>query len=191
MWAGEWTAPAGAEPLVLVALSADFQDQADVLRRVVAGLGELGVRGLVTTGPAVDPADIEAPPNVSVVRSAPHSVVLEHAAAVVTHAGHGTLIKALAAGVPVVALPMGRDQLDNAARLEVAHAGIRVKPGARPARIAAAVRSVLETPGYAAGARRVADAIADELRSDRAVAEIEALARPDRSHSEVSRRSAA
>jgi MGT family glycosyltransferase len=185
-WVSDWTAPAGDEPLVLVGLSSTFMDQVDVLRRIAAALGDLPVRGLITTGPAVDPDAIDAPANVTVVKSAPHREVLRHASAVVTHGGLGTMIKSLAAGVPVVAMPMGRDQLDNGARLEVAGAGIRIKPGAKPARIAGAVRSVLAEPGYAAGARRIADAIADELRSDLAVEEIETLARRNGAVAEVS-----
>ena len=96
-WVEEWTPPAGDDPLVLVGMSSTYQDHVSMLRRVATGLGELPVRGLVTTGPTVAPEDIDAPPNVTVVRSAPHSRVLEHASAVVTHAGHGTVIKALGA----------------------------------------------------------------------------------------------
>jgi UDP:flavonoid glycosyltransferase YjiC (YdhE family) len=102
--------------------------------------------------------------------------VLEHAALVVTHAGHGTIIKSLAAGVPVVALPMGRDQPDNAARLTAAGAGVRLKPSAKVETIRAAVADVLATGAYAAAARRLAAAIAIENETDRAVAELEALA---------------
>src|SRR5215208_2036200 len=51
-WAGDWTPPAGDDPLVLVGMSSTFMDHADVLQRVTTALGELPVRGLVTTGPA-------------------------------------------------------------------------------------------------------------------------------------------
>jgi MGT family glycosyltransferase len=175
-WAGEWTPPAGDDPLVLVGMSSTYMDQADVLQRAATALGELPVRGVVTTGPAVDPEEIEAPANVTVVRRAPHSEVLRHASAVITHAGHGTVIKALAAGVPVVAIPLGRDQLDNAARVQHHGAGLRLKPKAKPDVIAAAVRRVLDEPSYAAGAERLAAAIAAETASDRAVEELEELA---------------
>ena len=175
-WVDEWSPAPGDAPLVLAGLSTTFMDQRATLRRIAAALGELPVRGLITTGPAIAPGDIDAPSNVRVIASAPHGEVLRQAAAVVTYGGHGTVIKALAAGVPVVAMPMGRDQLDNAARLEVSGAGIRVRPGALPRRIAAALRWVLEQPEYAAEASRIAAAIAGELRTDRAVAEIEALA---------------
>jgi UDP:flavonoid glycosyltransferase YjiC (YdhE family) len=143
---------------------------------VASALGELPVRGLVTTGPSVRPEEIDAPANVTVVERAPHSEVLRHASAVVTHAGHGTVIKALAAGVPVVAIPLGRDQLDNAARVAHHGAGLRLKPKAGPEAIAGAVRRVLDEPSFAAGAQRLAEAIAAETAEDRAAAELEALA---------------
>ena len=123
-WAATtWTPPPGDGPLVLVALSSTFQDQGDCLQRIVDGLGTLPVRGIVTTGPALDPAQIRAPANVTVVAAAPHSEVLRDAAAVVTHGGHGTVVRTLAADVPMVVLHHGRDQADNAARVVAARCG--------------------------------------------------------------------
>jgi MGT family glycosyltransferase len=174
-WTEPWTAPTGDDPLVLVALSSDFQDQGDVLRRIAAALGELPVRGVVTTGKGIDPADIPGAPNVQIVRSAPHAEILSEAAAVVTHCGHGTTIKALAAGVPLVCLPMGRDQLDVAARVVHRGAGVRLTADAEPQAIAAAVDEVLAGPGYRDAAERIAAVIAEETAEDRAVGEIEAL----------------
>jgi MGT family glycosyltransferase len=176
-WAGDWTPPAGDDPLVLVGMSSTFMDHADVLQRAATALGGLPVRGVLTTGPAVPVETIDAPANVTVVERAPHSQVLKHAAAVVTHAGHGTVIKSLAAGVPVVAMPLGRDQLDNAARVAHHGAGLRLKPKASSEKIATAVRRVLEDPAYRANAERLAAAIAAETAEDRAAEELEALAR--------------
>jgi MGT family glycosyltransferase len=179
-WAGDWTPPAGDDPLVLVGMSSTYMDHAKVLQAAADALGRRPVRGLVTTGPAVEPDAIHAPANVTVVQRAPHSEVLRHAAAVVTHAGHGTVIKALAAGVPVVAMPLGRDQLDNAARVVHHGAGLRLKPDAEPEAIADAVRRVIGEPSFTQGARRIADAIAVETADDRAALELEALAAPAR-----------
>lgn len=176
-WAEPWTVPPGEQPLVLVALSSDFQDQLDVLRRITAAVGALPVRTVVTTGKGIDPADVPAPPHVQVVRSAPHAEVLREAAVCVTHGGHGTTIKALAAGVPLVVLPMGRDQLDIAARVVHRGAGVRLDPGAATGDITAAVKAVLEEPSYAAAARRIAAAIAHETAEDPAVEAIESLMR--------------
>src|SRR3712207_8417270 len=94
-WTDPWRPPPGDSPLVLASSSSTYMKQLPMLQRIAAGPGELPVRGVITTGPAIDPADVAAPPNVTVVRSAPHNEVLRHAAAVVTHAGHGTVAKAL------------------------------------------------------------------------------------------------
>jgi MGT family glycosyltransferase len=172
-WAGSWTSPAGDEPLVLVAFSSTFQDQLGCLRRIVAALGTLPVRALVTTGPALDAGDIDPPPNVVVVASAPHAEVLREAAAVVTHGGHGTVIKALAAGVPPVILPHGRDQADNAVRVTARGAGLAVKRTAKPAAIAAAVREAVQDPSYRERAERLGAAIRRDAGSGALLRELE------------------
>lgn len=174
-WAGEWQAPPGDQPLVLVGLSSDYQDQGDLLRRIASALATLPVRAVLTTGNGIDPASIEAPANVHVVKAAPHSAVLREAALAITHGGHGVTIKSLAAGVPLVCLPMGRDQLDVAARVEHAGAGVRLEHTAAPAEIASAAEQVLGEPSYREAAERIAGAIAEETASDRAVEEIEAV----------------
>jgi len=126
--------------------------------------------------PPVDPGDVAAPPNVTVLRAAPHNAVLAEASAVVTHAGHGTAIKALAAGVPLVCMPFGHDQRDVAARVAARGAGRIVGRDASPERIADAVRAVLADPAHTVAAGRIAVAIAADMEQDRAVEELEALA---------------
>ena len=161
---------------MLVALSSKFQDQAELLQRIVDALRPLPVRGVVMTDLGIDPASVDAPPHVQVVQSAPHGEVLREAALTVTHAGHGTVIKTLAAGVPLVCLPMGRDQLDVAARVVHARAGQRLDPVAPADSIASAISDVLADASYAAAAARIASVIAEETASDLAVEEIEAVA---------------
>jgi MGT family glycosyltransferase len=163
VWATEqtWRRP-GNEPLVLGATSSVFQHQTGLLQRIAQALGTLPVRGLITTGLAVDPQEIPAPPNVEVVQAAPHRQVLAEASVVVTHAGHGTVLKALAAGVPLVCIPMGRDQKDNTVRVLRLGAGVRISKKATPHRIAAAVSQILEDSRYASAARRFATALASE-----------------------------
>ncbi|MGI9052284.1 MAG: glycosyltransferase [Ilumatobacteraceae bacterium] len=90
------------------------------------------------------PADAVAPShNVTIVRSAPHGPILREASLVITHCGHGTVMKALAHGVPMVCIPMGRDQSDTAARVVHHGAGMRLSPRSCSTRITAAVREVL------------------------------------------------
>ena len=61
-WVGDWTPPAGDDPLVLVGMSSTYMDHAEVLQRVASALGRLRVRGIVTTGPSIPVEAIEAPP---------------------------------------------------------------------------------------------------------------------------------
>ena len=165
-WAEPWTppwSPENRDPLVLVGFSSTFQDQGPVLRNVVKALAGLPVRALVTLGEMLPDGEVQSTGSVVVVRSAPHREVLSRASVVVTHCGHGTTMKALAAGVPMVCMPMGRDQDDTAARVVHAGAGVRIKPKASAETIAHAVASVLKDDRFRSNARRLRDAIAGEL----------------------------
>ena len=143
---------------------------------MAAALGGMPVRALVTTGRAVDPWQLRVPANVRAVRAAPHLALLPLAAAVITHAGHSTVLKALAAGVPLVCMPQGRDQKDNTTRVLRLGAGVRVKSDSAPPAIAAAVRAVLQDPHYRAVARAAAHQLAQEAsQSPSAADETEAL----------------
>ena len=165
-WASDWQDAADeTRRLVLVALSSIYQNQTETLIRIAAALGPLPVQGLVTTGRAVSPGAVPAPANVRVVQTAPHGQVLPQAAAVVTHAGHGTVLRTLAAGVPLVCMPMGRDQKDNTVRVLRLGAGVRVDRTAPQERIAAAVLNVLEDPQYRRAARAFAAVLAQEART--------------------------
>jgi MGT family glycosyltransferase len=163
-------------PLVLVGFSSTYQDQGPLLRRVVEALSERPVRGVVTVGQMLDPAEVPARENVEVVVAAPHRPLLEQAALAITHCGHGTTLKALAAGVPLVCLPMGRDQNDTAARVVHQGAGVRLSPGATARRIGRAIDEVLADDRYAAEARRMADVIRREQAEADVVGELERLA---------------
>ncbi len=162
-------------PLVLVALSTTFQDHAACLQRIVDALATLPVHAIVTTGPAIDPSTITAAANVTVVAAAPHSQILRRAAAVVTHGGHGTVVRALAAGVPMVVLPHGRDQADNARRITSRGAGIALRRSAKPTKIATAVERLLDNPAYRVAAERLGETIrrdASERRPHRRAREL-------------------
>ena len=137
----------------------------------------LAVRGLVTLGPALDPAQFKAPANVRLEAFIPHSAVLPHAQAMVTQCGLGTLMKALAHGVPLVCLPLVGDQPDNAARVVARGAGIRLERDATPEQIRAAIQRVLTQPGFGESARRIAGKLAKEDGAQRAAEEIEAVVR--------------
>ena len=163
-------------PLVLVAMSSTFQDQIAALQRVIDALGTLAALRSRDNRPGPRPCGSQPTANVTVLPSAPHRQVLQHAALVVTHGGHGTVMKALAAGVPMVLLPHGRDQADTAVRVTMRGAGIALKRTSRPAAIAAAARDVLKGPSYRAAAQRLGEVIRRDARSDALIRELEQIA---------------
>jgi MGT family glycosyltransferase len=152
--------PPGDEPLVLVSFSTSYQDQLDVLQRTADALADLPVRAVVTTGPSVDPADLKGGANTTVARYVQHEQLLPHASLVVTHAGLGTVMSALTHGVPMVCVPMGRDQLFNAAMVERLGAGVALAPDADQPAIAMAVQTVLGSDEHRTAAAGFAEVIA-------------------------------
>jgi UDP:flavonoid glycosyltransferase YjiC (YdhE family) len=168
--------PAGnRDPIVLVAFSSTFQNQGAVLRRIVAALAELPVRAIVTLGDVLDQDEVKSKGAAAVVRSAPHRVILENASLMITHCGHGSTMKALAAGVPLLCMPMGRDQNDTAARVVHKRAGLRLSPRASVASIRCAVRRLLDDNQYRRNAQRFSETLDGEYRSVDPVGEIESL----------------
>ncbi len=160
---GAWDPPAAApqwlskleRPLIVVTCSTEFQDDGKLAAVALEAFADSQYEVAVTTG-AVDPAGLPSVPNAHVARFMPHRPLLERAACVVCHAGMGITQKALAAGVPVCAVPFGRDQFEVARRVVVAEAGAMLPAGRlRSARLRAAVR---ETIDRTAGAKRIATA---------------------------------
>jgi MGT family glycosyltransferase len=144
-------------PLVLVTTSSEFQDDGRLVRTALAALAKEPVE-VVATLPAVETAGIDVPANARVLPFVPHAPLLERAACAVTHGGMGATQKALARGVPVCAVPFGRDQREVARRVEVCGAGTRLPAGRlRPDRLRA---KVLEAITCRPGAERIAAAFA-------------------------------
>ncbi len=178
-WAEPWQSPwaeDNEDPLVLVGFSSTYQNQGPLLRRVVEALDKRPVRAVVTLGQMLDPHEVPGTPKVNVVVSAPHTPILDDAALAITHCGHGTTLKALAAGVPLLCIPMGRDQNDTAARVVHHGAGIRLSPKASATHVGDAVDRLLTDRTYTAAAQRLAAAIARELHTSDVAAELETVA---------------
>ncbi len=177
-WAQPWISPwadADERPLVLVGFSSTYQNQGPLLRRVIAALSTLPVRAVVTVGQMLEPGEVTSTDNVVVVGSAPHREILARASLAVSHCGHGTTMKTLAAGVPMVCIPMGRDQNDTAARVVYHGAGVRLPRGASAPRIRRAVQRALGDDRLRANAARMASAIADQGSTADLVTELESL----------------
>jgi MGT family glycosyltransferase len=162
-----------SDPLVLVTCSTERQRDKRLLHVALEALPAAGSSVIGTTA-AHDPDAFAVPPGSRVVRFLAHDPILERAACVVCHGGMGITQKALAAGVPVVVVPFGRDQLETARRVEFARAGVRLAPRRlAPARLAGAVRAAI---GMREGARRVSRAYTAAGGATAAADAIEAIA---------------
>lgn len=146
------------DPLVVVTTSSEFQDDGRLAQTAMDALAGQPVQ-VVATVPAGDPAAFRVPANARVAEYAPHGPLFERAAVVITHGGMGATQKALSLGVPVVAVPFGRDQREVARRVEEADCGVRLAAGRLNAsRLLAAVRAAM---AKRKGAERVAQGYRD------------------------------
>jgi MGT family glycosyltransferase len=120
---------------------------------------------------------VTAGANTQVVRYVPHAEILPSASLVITHAGAGTTMAALGHGVPLLCMPMGRDQFFNAERVHILGAGRTLMPDADSDTIAKAATDVLADRRYTAEAKRTADVISGYGGAARAATALEALTR--------------
>ncbi len=163
-------------PLVYVTMGTVFND-AQPLCVAVEALRDLDVRGLVTVGPQADPAVVGAQPaHVRVERYVPQTLVLPHCDVIVSHAGSGTVLAALALGLPQVCLPRGADQFLNAAAVSSAGVGISFTPGERDVdAVRDAIVRVLDDASFRESAGRVRSSIASMPSPDDVAERLEAL----------------
>lgn len=177
-WTSPW--PAGdTRPLAVLSFSTTFQNQGAALQKVIDAFAGLPLRLLVTLGPALDPTDFRMGDNVQLVAQAPHGVVMTEAALVIAHGGHGTVMRGLVNDCPLLVMPMGRDQTDNAVRVEARGAGLTLDPkSARVEDIRAAVLRLTQEASFAESARHLGTAIRAEMERSPVVTLLEEAAGP-------------
>jgi MGT family glycosyltransferase len=161
----------GERPLVLLSFSTTvMHGQTALVQRVCDAIGGEHVDAILTLGPAVSAAWVRVPSNVETRSYADHDQLLPRCAAIVTHGGLGTTLRALAHGTPLLLLPLGRDQQFNATRVVELDAGIRVPTEAPPSAIAASLDEFLAQPRFRESAENAATAISadrpDETATD-------------------------
>ncbi len=130
----------------------------------------LGVRAVLLAGPFVPTLQQAGlPPGMLAVERAPHSLLMPRCAAVAHQCGVGTLMAALRAGLPTLAVPYANDQPDNAHR--IARLGVaRVIPAwrYRARGAAAALDALRHDPAYRANAARASDVVRAERGAEAA-----------------------
>jgi MGT family glycosyltransferase len=162
--------------LVYVTLGTVFNDP-EPRRMILAALVELPVRVLVTVGPQSDPSALgPQPTNLRAESYVPQSAVFEHCDVVVSHGGSGTVLGALAFGLPQLCLPQGADQFLNAAAIATARAGLTIsRNGFCRAAVTEAIERLLSQPSFRESATRVQESIATMPTVDEVATTLETL----------------
>jgi UDP:flavonoid glycosyltransferase YjiC (YdhE family) len=164
--------PAGVEtPFVYATMGTIFNEPRS-FRILFEALDALAA--VVTTGRGAA-APVAPPDGVVVAEFLPQEHVLPHARAVVFHGGSGTMLGALAHGLPLVVLPQGADQFDNADVCEAAGAAVVVRPDELDARaVRGALERVLGDESFAGAARALEAEIASMPPVDDVAERVEA-----------------
>lgn len=169
--------PPGDEPLVLVAPSTAQDPQHRLLRAAVVGLRRERLRLLAAWNRKPLPMPVNVGANTRLVEWISYSQTMPRCALVICHAGHGTMVRALASGAPVLAVPHAGDMAENAARADWAGVGVRLPWRLlSPPTVRLAVRYALSEPGLAERARDLAEWAAHHDGAARAADLVEELA---------------
>jgi UDP:flavonoid glycosyltransferase YjiC (YdhE family) len=164
-------------PLVLVSFSTGFEQRnVDKVQRALDALAALPVHVVATTGGIVAPNELASPANAVVLNYAAHDPIIRRAALVVTHGGHGTAMRSLLYGVPMVLIPgLAGDQPYVAAAIQEFGAGLALPGDASSDAMRAAAQEVLAKQSYRDNARQRSAMLAGVNGAANAADEIEEL----------------
>jgi MGT family glycosyltransferase len=118
--------PPGDAPLVLVAPSTAQDPEHRLLRAALTGLAGEPVRVLATWNRRPLPGPVKVDANTRLVEWVSYARTMPGCELVICHAGHGTMVRALASSCRVLAVPHVGDMAENAARVDWAGAGVRL-----------------------------------------------------------------
>jgi MGT family glycosyltransferase len=142
-------------PLVVVSMGTTPMGEEGMVQRVLDALADEPVEVLALLGDHLRPEALRAPGNALVRGYVRHPAVLPFADAVVTHGGLGTVLAALRFGVPMLCVPLGREQPENAAAVERLGAGLVLAADATVDDIRTATRDLLDSPPYRMAAKQM------------------------------------
>ncbi len=149
--------PPGEDPLVLIAPSTAHDSHNHLVRMALAALASAPVRVVATTNRVVPQNPIEVPANAILVDWLSYNQLMPAASLVISHGGHGTVARALAAGTPVLISPFTGDMSETAMRVSWARTGLSLPWRlCRPGPLRWASRRILDDPSFTARAGELA-----------------------------------
>jgi UDP:flavonoid glycosyltransferase YjiC (YdhE family) len=152
----DWLETLPDRPTVYATLGTTFNQVPDTFQAILAALSTEPVNLIVTVGRTMDPAQFgPQPDHIKIERYIPQTLVLPHCHALVFHGGYNSLLSALWHGLPMVITPGGAgDNWPTGWRCAAVGAGVLVEGNPpKPEALRAAVRAVVEQPGYRACAQ--------------------------------------
>ena len=138
-----------------------------------AAAERLGVRAVLLTGGFAPNRPERVPAGVLLVDRAPHQLLFRRASALVHQVGAGTMHQGLRSGRPMLAVPHGHDQFDNARRVRRLGVARMLLPREYQAPRVATELNALLNGGYAERAAAAALDVGKERGAEAAVDAIE------------------
>jgi UDP:flavonoid glycosyltransferase YjiC (YdhE family) len=146
----KWVHDLPPRPTVFATAGTAVNRTPGLLETFAAALADEPINAILTIGRDRDPAEFGLlSDNVRIERYIPQSLVLPVCDLVLSHCGSGTMYAALDHGLPMVNVPIGMDQLENASRCATLGLGVTVQSsGLSVDAVRAAVREILGDPSY-------------------------------------------
>jgi MGT family glycosyltransferase len=176
--AGGWDLPfphADGEPIVMVTFSSTYMHHEKPLERVAEAVASLPVHAVLSLAGALAPEEIHIPEGIVVRDWVSFPAVLPHTDLVVSHAGLTTAMASLSYGVPMLCMPLGRDQPLNAERVVACGAGQMISAEAAVDEIRASILDILGSERHRRAAGQMARVIARYGNGAVALDELEGL----------------
>ena len=145
-------------PLIFCSLGSLQGARRSLFAAMTAACAAVGARAVVAHGGGLSDREAHALPGDPLVRAFwSQTRILPQCSAAILHGGFNTVLDALAAGIPIVAVPLAFEQPATAARLKRIGAARVVSPAkAGTGGLEPALRSVLNDPQYRRAARLLA-----------------------------------
>jgi MGT family glycosyltransferase len=154
-----WIDGIGSRPLIYVSMGTSFSGHRglEIFSKLLAGLRTVDAEVVLTVGRDLDPAGFEPQPaHIHIETYLPLGALLKRCSLVLFHGGSGTLGHVVANGLPMVILPLGADQPENAQRCaELGASQTLDQEHLTPEHIREVVLDVLHTPSYRENAERL------------------------------------
>jgi MGT family glycosyltransferase len=197
-WEDLEAARARGTPIVLVTQGTLATDPQELIAPALRALADEPVLVVATSSAPLAPPEL--PANARIAPFIPYQALLPLVSAMVTNGGYGGVQMALAAGVPLVVAGGSEEKPEIAARVAWSGVGIDLRTGRpKPAKLRAAVRRVLDEPGFRERVRAIAADMAacdapvrgavliEQLVDPRGAAAVARPAEPDALRSAVAR----